>query len=104
MFLYTIKLSHFNSNYLNKLLNNIIILFNLFLNFNSIVVVNLPNKRHFNTILRSPHIFKKSREQFSMVIYNKLIILKCKKDYINILKFFLSSLNCNYTLKICYER
>ena len=104
MFLYTIKLSHFNYNYLNKLLNNIVILFNLFLNLNFITVVTLPNKRHLNTVLRSPHVFKKSREQFSIIMYNKLIVLKCEKDYINILKFFLSSLNCNYTLKIHYEK
>lgn len=101
---YTIKLSHFNYKYLHKLLNNLIILFNLLLNPNSISVVDLPNKRQFNTLLRSPHVFKKSREQFSIIIYNKLIVLKFKKDYTMILKTFLNNLNCTYKLNIFYEK
>lgn len=36
-------------------------------------VVNTPTKRSKLTVLRSPHIDKKSREQFEQVIWNKLI-------------------------------
>ncbi len=101
---YTIKFSHFNYRYLHDLLNNLIFLINLLLSPKFISLVDLPNKKKTKTILRSPHIFKKSREQFSKIIYNKLLILKFNKNYTTILKSFLSTLNCTYKLNIFYER
>ena len=101
---YTIKFSHFNYRYLHNLLINLIFLVNLLLNPQFISLIDLPNKKITKTVLRSPHVFKKSREQFSQVIYNKLLIIKFNKDYTMILKSFLTTLNCTYKLNIFYEK
>lgn len=34
---------------------------------------SVPKKRHFLTVLKSPHVDKKSREQFELVVYQKNI-------------------------------
>jgi len=57
--------------YLKKILSN--------LNFaNS--CCNLPKKRKFITLLKSPHVNKSAREQFSMQIYSKIITIKNFKN------------------------
>jgi small subunit ribosomal protein S10 len=46
------------------------------LNIQTPKIVPLPTKIQRYTVLRSPHIDKKSREQFEIKNYNKLLILK----------------------------
>nr|YP_009755736.1 ribosomal protein S10 [Roya anglica]QIQ22975.1 ribosomal protein S10 [Roya anglica] len=38
--------------------------------------IRLPKKKVLYTVLRSPHIDKKSREQFEMITYKQLQIIK----------------------------
>ncbi|KAF3327003.1 Ribosomal protein S10 [Carex littledalei] len=38
--------------------------------------VNLPDSRVLYTVLRSPHIDKKSREQFQMIVKKQYIVMK----------------------------
>ena len=42
----------------------------------------LPKKRTLYTVLRSPHVDKKSREQFEMVKYKQLFIVQTQSEYI----------------------
>lgn len=51
--------------------------------------VRLPKKRTLYTVLRSPHIDKKSREQFEMKIHKLSFFLKTKTKYLRNQLFFL---------------
>jgi small subunit ribosomal protein S10 len=42
--------------------------------------IPLPRKIHKFTVLRSPHIDKKARDQFEMRIYNRLIEVECTPE------------------------
>ncbi len=55
------------SNYLKNTLKH--------LNFTS-SFCSLPKKRKFITLLKSPHVNKSAREQFSMQTYSKVITIK----------------------------
>jgi len=46
-----------------------------FLNIENCKIVSLPTKRHCFNVLRSPHIDKKSREQFEIKSYQTLITI-----------------------------
>jgi hypothetical protein len=68
----------FNFMYLFKLLFKIVILFILSINikkniFNSSSLAFLPKKYNLTTILRSPHVDKRSREQFHLIEYKSTI-------------------------------
>lgn len=41
---------------------------------------NLPKKRKFVTLLKSPHVNKSAREQFSMHTYTRIITIKNVKN------------------------
>jgi small subunit ribosomal protein S10 len=45
------------------------------LNLNDVSIVSLPIRIKRFTVLRSPHIDKKSREQFEIKHYNKLLVV-----------------------------
>ena len=62
--------------YLKKVFNQ--------LNFTS-SFCNLPKKRKFVTLLKSPHVNKAAREQFSMHTYFKIITIKNVNEF-NFLK------------------
>lgn len=47
--------------------------------------INIPTKTKRLTILKSPHVFKKAREQFEIKIYKKVIIIK-KLTHVDYLK------------------
>lgn len=55
-------------------------------------VLYLPSKTKKFTVLKSPHVHKKSREQFEIKLYTLLIIFNLKKD-INKIKIYLQYLN-----------
>lgn len=90
-------------NYINKIYNNLLL--NLKCNkFNSI---KLPIKRKKITILRSPHIFKKSSESFEEKIFSSLLNITFNnyKEYLNFIYklYFLKNnifLTINIILKI----
>jgi len=42
--------------------------------------VPLPNKRHCFTVLRSPHVNKKSREQFALVTHRRILDIVSPSD------------------------
>jgi small subunit ribosomal protein S10 len=43
--------------------------------FENTKVVNLPQNRKVWTVLKSPHVNSKSKEQFNMVVYSRIIVL-----------------------------
>lgn len=55
------------------------------LKFNTIGPLKLPTKTKLFTVLTSPHVHKKSRDQFNFQISKRLIILSfSNKDYISL--------------------
>ncbi len=42
--------------------------------------VPMPNKRHCFTVLRSPHVDKKSREQFELTIHRRILDIVSPSD------------------------
>ncbi|WP_458659119.1 30S ribosomal protein S10 [Candidatus Vidania fulgoroideorum] len=61
-----------------KILNNYIIFFSNFLKKSSIFYkgpINIPYRKKFFTLLRSPHVDKKSRDQFEIRIYKKFFYI-----------------------------
>ena len=46
---------------------------------NQVRFLRLPKKRTLYTVLRSPHIDKKSREQFEMKSYKQILVIHTKK-------------------------
>lgn len=50
---------------------------------------SLPNKTKKITLLKSPHVNKKAREQFETCIFKKVIIINIEKKIENILKFLI---------------
>ena len=42
--------------------------------------VPLPTKKEFYTVLRSPHVYKKSREQFQLFTHKRLIDVYTNND------------------------
>ena len=64
----------------------------LFLIFTKSKIISLPTKNKSFTILKSPHVYKKSREQFSSEICKKKVLItgiSCK-----FLKQFLNRVSC----------
>lgn len=45
-------------------------------------IINLPSKKKRITLLKSPHVHKKSMEQFQLQLFTKLISLNIKNDKI----------------------
>lgn len=67
-------------------------------------ILNLPSKRKKWSVLRSPHVNSKSKEQFEMLVYSRGIILKnlTKSDSILLEKSLKSKLVSGISLKIKY--
>lgn len=70
-----IKLKSFESNQLKKSSLYIKNILTLIFHFN-VSEVSLPVKRRFITIMKSPHKYKKAREQYQQLIYKKLLIIE----------------------------
>lgn len=76
----TFKTFHENyADYFVKLLYYI--LFLLKIKIFRVKVINLPNKQSLYTVLRSPHVNKKSREQFFLKSCKKVLYLYIHKKY-----------------------
>ena len=70
-----IKLKSFDAFYIN-LANNFVKSIFPHLDVDSIHQINLPSHTKKFTVLQSPHIDKKSREQFQLKIYKQIIQIK----------------------------
>ena len=56
---------------------------------NTFKVISLPKTRKLFTVLRSPHVDKKSREQFEFLYYKKKILIENKNNQSTVLFLFL---------------
>jgi small subunit ribosomal protein S10 len=71
-------------------------------------VASLPTQTLRYTVLRSPHVDKKSREQFETKIYNKLLVLsvdlnsELEKQKAKLLINFIKNSSSGLNLKITY--
>jgi small subunit ribosomal protein S10 len=71
-------------------------------------VASLPTQTLRYTVLRSPHVDKKSREQFETKIYNKLLILsfdlnnELEKQKVKLLINFIKNSSSGLNFKITY--
>ena len=87
--LFQISLKSFNSNSLRNSLHDIHTLFRLFQQSQSkLTTTFLPNKKKRITVLRSPHIDKKSRDQFEILTYSCFIQASFILDSTNRSLFF----------------
>jgi len=67
--------------------------------------VSLPTKKHLFTVLKSPHVNKKARDQFQLITHKRLIILTCTELELANLKLYLDyikSLSSGIEIKIKY--
>ena len=68
--------------YCGKSLDFLISLFNkLFTKFN---VIQLPKKKSKFVVIKSPHVFNKSREHFETIIFKKLVLVVLDSNKYNI--------------------
>lgn len=78
----TFKIKSFHNKIFEKSLNKILKKIKI-LSICSPIVIPLPIKIERFTVLKSPHIDKKSREQFEIKSYGKLLILNYDTSFIN---------------------
>jgi small subunit ribosomal protein S10 len=78
----TFKIKSFHNKIFEKSLNKILRKIK-FLNISEPKIIPLPIKIQRYTVLKSPHIDKKSREQFEIKSYTKLLILDYEMTSIN---------------------
>ena len=61
----------------------------LLLNFNIQKTIFLPTTNKLFTVLKSPHVNKKARNQFQLLIHKRLLVLYFKEDALENIKLFL---------------
>jgi ribosomal protein S10 len=71
-----LKLSSFNYKSISKVSNKILQKSSL-LSYDITGPIYLPKKKTLFTVLKSPHVNKKSRNQFKLIIYKRLLVLDC---------------------------
>lgn len=81
-----IKVKSYHPAYLNKFCLNLIKTLTVLFAIDA-HVVQLPKKREQFTVLRSPHVDKKARDQFERITYKRLIVLKTPLN-INLINWF----------------
>ncbi len=99
-----IQLKAFNYKLLDQILYKIVQK-GLLLNINVTNPISLPTKKHLFTVLKSPHVNKKARDQFQLITHKRLIILKCNEfDLENIKLYidFIKSISSGIEIKITY--
>ena len=65
-------------NKINRLIKSNFFFFKTINNCWSIKIISLPTKKTKHTLLKSPHVNKKAREQFEVRIHKRLILLSSK--------------------------
>ena len=64
-------------------------------------LTRLPKKKRKITLIKSPHVHKKSREQFEMTTYKRLILLKGPKEVLtSIIKDSISNNKLSFYFKL----
>lgn len=59
-------------------------------NINKISIIRLPKKKRKFSLIKSPHVHKKSREQFETIYYNRLLNIEGSKEKIEkIIKYMI---------------
>lgn len=94
--LYKLKISHHNRSYLNSFTLKFIELLKKC--GITVKVISLPKKEKKLTVLRSPHVSKKSREQFTHITYSQLLVFSQKPFFKATLKKLLALSNCDFKL------
>ena len=84
-------LKSFNNTNINLFLNFLIKKFNNYLGY-KFNIIRLPKTIKKYTVLRSPHINKKAREQFEMRIYTTQIVLEINKNKVNFLPIIVNKI------------
>lgn len=67
--------------------------------------VSLPTKKHLFTVLKSPHVNKKARDQFQLITHKRLILLTFNEFELENVKLyldFIKSLSSGIEIKITY--
>jgi ribosomal protein S10 len=64
------------------------------------IIINSPIKKKYKTFLKSPHINKRSKENFNLIIYKFKLHIFFTKKYLKILRFNVPK---NVHLKILYK-
>ena len=97
---FSFKLVSFNSNLLNRL-NRVLNLFLVDFTFkNKLAKVSLPTKIKKYTVLKSPHVNKKARDQFEIRTYKSYFkLLKYNTKEIIFIKNIFKLFNNNYYYK-----
>lgn len=99
-----IHFKSFNYKLLNRILN-IILYKGLLLKFDIKGPVFLPTKKKLFTVLKSPHVNKKARNQFQLTTHTRLLIIHLNKMDLNKFKLFLNfikNLSSGCQIKIIY--
>lgn len=100
-----LKLSYFDFIIIDKLIMSIISILNTFFSNNEVVLskITFPIQSKLITVLKSPHVSKKSREQFKQSIYKfGLVIRVSNLNNFTFIYYFLNNIlkktNCKYNL------
>jgi len=101
-----LKLSYYDYLIIDKLIMSITSILNLHFNSNAVSIskINFPLRYKMLTVLKSPHVYKKSREQFRQSIYTFGLVIKVDTlDNFNFIYYFLNTIlkktNCKFNLK-----
>jgi len=78
MYLY-LKVKSYHPAYLNKFCLSVITQLSALFEVDTHVVY-LPQKKEHFTVLRSPHVDKKARDQFERTTYKRLIVIKTNSN------------------------
>lgn len=65
-----------------------------------VLLINVPTKRKEITLLKSPHVYKKAREQFNLNIYKRVLIINTLNSKSVVNKIHLLLLNRPKFIKI----
>lgn len=64
-------------------------------------IFNLPSDRKRITVLKSPHVYKKAREQFEITHYKTIIIMKNVEKDVIVKQLVINKprgINCSFTI------
>ena len=100
----TLQFKAFNYKHLDNLLMKILKR-SCLLNLNITKPISLPLKKTLFTVLKSPHVNKKARNQFQLIIHKRVLVVYIKQNEIEKLKLFLNylkSISSGVQIKIKY--
>jgi len=105
----SIRIKSFHPYYINKYLSKISIYLSKQLPNITCVEVKLPEKKERFTVLKSPHVDKKARDQYERNTYNRILIFdnfvynKDSREYIDNFIQYLETISMGVEVFIKYE-